>query len=93
MTTVTIPHFAGTRWAAGQLAADTVFDDDEVTLDFTGCASAGQGFCDELVSQITDDRGLSIVSVIGASKQAEEYLALAVHLRGLSPIPDVGTQS
>lgn len=85
---VTIPEFAGTRWAAGQLVESAEPTGAEVILDFTGCRSAAQGFCDELVSQLADARGLRITEVRGASERSAEYIARALRLRGLSGILD-----
>lgn len=85
-TTLTLPRLAGTRFAADQLAATVVFD-DEVVLDFTGCLSAAQGFCDELVKRISVVNPKCTVDVVGANERVEGYVMQALRLRGFDTTP------
>lgn len=82
MTRIVVPEFAGTRWAAEQLMADANPQGGEAVIDFTGCLSAAQGFCDELVGQLAS-RGKAVVEVVGASERVQGYLAVSMRLRGL----------
>lgn len=82
-----IPELAGTRWAAQNLIEATAPSGAEIVLDFTDSRVAGQGFCDELVTQLTDQRGIRIRELRGASDRTTEYIERALWLRSLPGIP------
>lgn len=86
-TTLIVSGNAGTRGTAQQLVAETPVNGTDYILDFTDCLSAAHGFCDELVKQVTEVRGGTIVKVIGTSVRARSFLELAMRLRGVPYAP------
>lgn len=82
MTTLTLPRLAGTRAAGAEFAALAGFGETQVVLDFTENLSTAQGYCDEVVKNLTD-RGIRITEIIGANDRVRGYLELAYRLRGL----------
>lgn len=88
MTTLRLPRLAGTRGSAAQIVAEASLADAGVILDFTGTESAAQGFCDELVKQLSI-RGHRILRIIGDNDRAHTFVTRALRLRQLPPMPTV----
>ena len=82
-TVLVVPDVAVTRAAAESLAESAELVAGDVILDFTHCRSAAQGFCDEIVGQVTGERAGAVTAVTGATDDVQEYVAHALRLRGL----------
>lgn len=78
--TLAVPGTAVTRWAAESLIADAQLVPGPLTVTFEKNRSASQGFCDELVEQLSASPATT-VKFVGVSGSTHEYLSGAISRR------------
>lgn len=78
--TLQLPRLAGSRQDARDLALTVPGYVDTVTLDFTGCVSVAQGYCDELVMVLCQEWDFAI-ELVGANDRVRAYIDRAIELR------------
>lgn len=78
-TVILIPTLAGTRQSASKVSSDATFE-ASVTLDFSQCLSAAQGFCDELTKQLLE-RSVTRIALVGANDRTRQHIERSLQLR------------